>query len=58
MAADAMKDKNRDARLTAMGLTVLRFNAREVLNETAGVVEIIYRTIVERAIVKSPRAPL
>jgi very-short-patch-repair endonuclease len=39
----SMRDATRDAFLAAVGLTVLRFNSREVLKETAGVLEVIHR---------------
>ncbi len=38
-------DRERDEYLAGMGLTVLRFDSRQVLNETAGVVEVIFRMI-------------
>lgn len=41
------KDKNRDAFLEGLGLSVLRFNSRVVLTETAAVLETIYRKIEE-----------
>ena len=44
----AEKDKHRDTHLAAVGLRVLRFNSREVLEETDAVVEVIYRTLAER----------
>jgi very-short-patch-repair endonuclease len=42
------QDKRRDSYMAAVGLTVLRFNSREVLEETDVVVEVIYQTIAER----------
>ena len=42
------KDGRRDAYLTAVGLKVIRFNSREVLKETDGVIESIYRIIMTR----------
>jgi very-short-patch-repair endonuclease len=44
----AEKDKHRDGYLAAVGLTVLRFNSREVLEETDAVLEVIYQAIAER----------
>lgn len=44
----AEKDERRDKYLTTVGLVVLRFNSREVLEETDGVVETIYRKVAER----------
>ncbi len=42
------RDARRDAFLASQGLRVLRFSSREVLNETAGVMESIYRAIEEQ----------
>lgn len=42
------KDRQRDEFLGGLGLKVLRFNSREVLKETQGVVEVILRAIRER----------
>jgi len=53
----AKKDKHRDEYLTSVGLTVLRFNNREVLAETDAVVDIIYRSIAKRLKSKSPLPP-
>ncbi len=44
----AEKDEQRDKCLAAVGLRVLRFNSREVLEETEAVVEVIYRTMAKR----------
>jgi very-short-patch-repair endonuclease len=44
----AEKDQERDEYLNRLGLTVLRFNSREVLKESEGVMEVIYRAISER----------
>ena len=44
----AQRDAHRDEYLAALGLRVLRFNSREVLEETDAVVEVIYRTMAER----------
>jgi very-short-patch-repair endonuclease len=43
------KDRKRDADLANLGLTVLRFNSREVMVETEAVMEKMYRVVVERA---------
>lgn len=53
----AKKDKRRDEYLTSVGLTVLRFNNREVLAETDAVIKIIYRSIAKRLKSKSPPPP-
>jgi len=42
------KDEHRDKYLAGVGLRVLRFNSREVLEETDAVLEIIHRTIAEQ----------
>ena len=42
------RDKERDAQLAAIGLKVLRFDDRQVLLETAGVLEIVYAELVAR----------
>jgi len=47
-AEHAAKDRRCDGYMAAVGLTVLRFNSREVLEETDAVVEVIYQTIAER----------
>ena len=39
------KDRRRDAYLASLGLKVLRFNSREVLEENDSVAEVIYRVI-------------
>ena len=44
----AEKDKNRDEYLGSLGLIVLRFNSREALKETEAVMDVVYRTIMER----------
>ncbi|MFA5111939.1 MAG: DUF559 domain-containing protein [Desulfobaccales bacterium] len=44
----AEKDKNRDEYLASLGLMVLRFDSRQALKETEAVMEVVYRTIVER----------
>ncbi len=44
----AEKDGHRDEYLATVDLKVLRFNSREVLEETDAVVEVIYRTMAEK----------
>ena len=44
----AEKDRDRDNYLSRLGLTILRFNSREVLKEIEATLEAIYRTIAER----------
>jgi very-short-patch-repair endonuclease len=44
----AEKDGERDDYLAGVGLKVLRFTSREVLEETDAVVEVIYRTTAEQ----------
>jgi len=43
------KDRARDEYLCRLGLTVLRFNSRQVLKETEAVLEAIHRTIEARS---------
>ena len=58
MEADhALKDRRRDRYLRSLGLRVLRFNSREVLEERDVVMEAIYRTIVEQLRAKIPPSP-
>jgi very-short-patch-repair endonuclease len=52
------RDKQRDDYLTPLGLLVLRFPDSEVLRETEGVMEEIFRRISERCTQKSPPTPL
>jgi len=47
-AEHAAKDRRCDGYMAAVGLTVLRFNSREVLEETDAVVEVVDQTIAER----------
>ena len=54
----ALKDRSRDRYLVSLGLKVLRFNSREVLEERDAVVEAIYRTVAEQLSAKIPPAPL
>ncbi len=42
------RDARRDAFLASQGLKVLRFSSREVLKETAGVIERIYSVVEEQ----------
>ena len=56
-AEQAEKDRRRDGYMAAVGLTVLRLNSREVLQETDAVVEVIYQTIAERLNRKIPLDP-
>jgi very-short-patch-repair endonuclease len=54
----AEKDWHRDEYMATVGLRVLRFNSREVLEETDEVVEVIYRAIAERLYRENPpRSP-
>lgn len=42
------KDRKRDAYLSSLGLLVLRFDSRQALKETEGVLEVVYRAIQDR----------
>ena len=53
----ALKDRSRDRYLASIGLKVLRFNSREVLEESNAVVEAIYRTVAEQLRAKIPPGP-
>jgi very-short-patch-repair endonuclease len=53
----ALKDRDRDAYLASLGLKVLRFNSREVLNEGDAVVGEIYRIAAERLRAEIPPSP-
>ena len=53
----ALKDRCRDGCLVSLGLQVLRFNSREVLEKRDAVVEVIYRTIAEQVQAKIPPNP-
>ena len=53
----ALKDRSRDRHLVSLGLKVLRFNSREVLEERDAVVEAIYRTVAEQLSAKIPPGP-
>ena len=50
----ASKDKRRDTYLTSLDLRVLRFNSRQVLQETDAVLEIIFRTMAEWLNLRNP----
>jgi very-short-patch-repair endonuclease len=54
----ALKDRSRDRYLASLDLKVLRFNSREVLEESDAVAEAIYRTVAEQLSPKIPPAPL
>jgi very-short-patch-repair endonuclease len=47
-AQHAEKDEKRDKYLSNLGLMVLRFNSRQALIEIDAVMEVVYRTIMER----------
>ena len=51
------RDKIRDESLASLGLTVLRFNSNEVLNETDAVADAIYRRIEDFLNSKIPLYP-
>ena len=53
----ALKDRTRDGYLVSLGLKVLRFNSREVLEESDAVAEAIYRTVAEQLNAKIPPGP-
>jgi very-short-patch-repair endonuclease len=44
----AENDRQRDMYLASVGLEVMRFNSREVLEETDAVADVIYRKMAER----------
>lgn len=54
----AMKDKHRDEHLKHLGLLVLRFNDLEVIQETEGVMEMIFQRLSELPDLKIPPTPL
>ena len=54
----ALKDRSRDRYLASLDLKVLRFNSREVLEESDAVAEAIYRTVAEQLSPKIPPAPI
>ncbi|MHB8069405.1 MAG: endonuclease domain-containing protein [Desulfobaccales bacterium] len=47
-AMHAEKDKKRDEYLNNLGLLVLRFDSRQALQETEGVLDVIYQAIMAR----------
>ncbi len=51
------KDRFRDGYLASLGLKVLRFNSREVLEESDAVVEVIYRMITGQLNAEIPPGP-
>ena len=51
---ESQKDKIRDSALAVLGLTVMRFNSNEVLNETIAVADAIYKRIADFLIGNSP----
>jgi len=53
----AVKDRHRDEYMATVGLTVLRFNSRQVLEETDAVVEVIYQELAERLNKEIPLDP-
>ena len=53
----ALKHRSRDRYLVSLGLKVVRFNSREVLEERDVVVEAIYRTVAEQLKAQIPPAP-
>ncbi len=48
------KDKRRDTYLASLDLRVLRFNSRQVLQETDAVVEVIFRTMAKWLNLRNP----
>jgi len=52
----AGKDRRRDGYLASLGLQVLRFDSRQVLQETDAVVDVIFRRMADFG--KSPLTPL
>lgn len=53
----ATKDKRRDAYLSSLGLQVLRFDSRQVLQETDGVVKTIFRAMASLLNIEIPPVP-
>ena len=53
----ALKDRSRDRCLVSLGLKVVRFNSREVLEKRDAVVEAIYWTVAEQLKAKIPPGP-
>jgi len=48
------KDRYRDERLSRLGLKVIRFNSRQVLEETEAVLEAIYQLVSKGNIERNP----
>ena len=55
--ARVLKDRRRDRYLVSLGLKVVRFNSREVLEERDAVVQAIYRTVAEQLKAQIPPGP-
>jgi very-short-patch-repair endonuclease len=53
----AERDGHRDDYLAGVGLQILRFNSREVVEETDAVVKVIHRTMAEQLPKKIPLVP-
>jgi len=53
----SQQDRRRDAYLASFGLKVLRFHSSEVLQESATVLEVIYRTMAEQLNAEIPPRP-
>ena len=53
----ALKDRSRDRTLVSLGLKVVRFHRREVLEERDAVVQAIYRTVAEQLSAQIPPGP-
>jgi len=51
------RDQKRDQYLASLGLNVMRFNSREVLTNTDGVVEVIHRAL-SKSLFQIPPNPL
>lgn len=54
---NAQKDRSRDEYLASLGLMVLRFNSREVLEESDAVVEVICQIMTESLSAEIPPNP-
>ena len=53
----ALQDRRRDGTLVSLGLQVLRFTSREVLEDSDAVAGAIYRAIAEQLNAKIPSGP-
>ena len=53
-AGHRRKDRSRDAQLARLGFKVLRFDNRQVLNETDAVMAVIWREVGKRIVGNSP----